>query len=105
MNSRVLTSIAGDRDRWQFAGDQLIVDLDLSLDNLPAGSRLQIDEAILEVTEPPHSGCAKFAGRFGADALAWANGPEGRLLRRRGMHARVLESGNVRTGDVICKHR
>jgi hypothetical protein len=101
MNSRVLTSIAGDRDRWRFAGDQLIVDLDLSLDNLPAGSRLQIDEAILEVTEPPHTGCAKFAGRFGADALAWANGPEGRLQRRRGMHARVLESGTVRQGAAI----
>jgi MOSC domain-containing protein YiiM len=101
MNSRALASIAGDRDRWQLAGDQLIVDLDLSIDNLPAGTQLQVGEAVLEVTEPPHNGCAKFAGRFGADALAWANGPEGRLRRRRGMHARVLESGTVRQGAAI----
>lgn len=103
MNSRALASIAGDRDRWQFAGDQLIVDLDLSIDSLPAGTRLQIGKALAEVTEPPHTGCAKFAGRFGADALAWASGPSGRQQRRRGMHARVLESGTVRPGDVIRK--
>jgi MOSC domain-containing protein YiiM len=103
MNSRALASVAGQRDRWQFAGDQLIVDLDLSIANLPAGTRLQIGQALAEVTEPPHTGCAKFAGRFGADALAWASGPSGRPLRRRGMHARVLESGTVRPGDAIRK--
>ena len=103
MNSRALASVAGQRDRWPFAGDQLIVDLDLSIANLPAGTRLQIGQALAEVTEPPHTGCAKFAGRFGADALAWANGPTGRQQRRRGMHARVLESGTVRPGDTIRK--
>ena len=103
MNSRVLASIAGHRDRWQLAGDQLIVDLDLSIDSLPAGTRLQIGKAVVEVTEPPHTGCAKFAGRFGADALAWANGGAGRQQRRRGMHVRVLESGTVRPGDAIRK--
>jgi MOSC domain-containing protein YiiM len=103
MNSRVLASIAGHRDRWQLAGDQLIVDLDLSIDSLPTGTRLQIGNAVAEVTEPPHTGCSKFAGRFGADALAWANGPLGRQQRRRGMHVRVLESGTVRPGDAIRK--
>jgi MOSC domain-containing protein YiiM len=103
MNSRALASIAGERERWQLAGDQLIVDFDLSMDSLPAGTRLQIGEAVTEVTEPPHTGCAKFAGRFGAEALAWANGRQGRLQRRRGMYVRVLESGTVRTGDVIRK--
>ena len=103
MNSRVLASVAGERDRWQLAGDQLIVDLDLSMDSLPAGTRLQIGEAIAEVTEPPHTGCAKFAGRYGADALAWANGGAGRRQRRRGMHVRVLASGTVRPGDSIRK--
>ena len=103
MNSRVLASIAGHRDRWQLAGDQLIVDLDLSIDSLPPGTRLQIGNAVAEVTEPPHTGCAKFAGRFGADALAWANGHAGRQQRRRGMHVRVLESGTVRPGDAIRK--
>jgi MOSC domain-containing protein YiiM len=103
MNSRALEAVAGERDRWQLAGDQLIVDLDLSIDNLPAGTRLQIGEAVAEVTEPPHTGCAKFAGRFGADALAWANGMAGRCQRRRGMHVRVLTSGAVRPGDAIRK--
>ena len=103
MNSRILASVAGHRDRWQLAGDQLIVDFDLSIDSLAAGTRLQIGDAVAEVTEPPHTGCAKFAGRFGAEALAWANGPVGRQHRRRGMHVRVLKSGTVRTGDVICK--
>jgi len=103
MNSRVLASIAGDRDRWPLAGDQLIVDLDLALDNLPAGTRLQIGQALTEVTAPPHTGCSKFAGRFGVEALAWANGPAGRQKRRRGMHVRVLESGSVREGDPIRK--
>jgi MOSC domain-containing protein YiiM len=81
----------------------LIVDLDLSIDSLPAGTRLQIGEAVTEVTEPPHTGCSKFAGRFGADALRWANGPGGRQQRRRGMHVRVLVSGAVRPGDMIRK--
>ena len=101
MNSRVLATIAGARDRWPLAGDQLIVDLDISIDNLPAGTRLQIGEAVAEVTEPPHTGCAKFAGRFGADSLRWANSPAGRELRRRGMHVRVLASGTVAAGDAI----
>jgi MOSC domain-containing protein YiiM len=101
MNSRALATVAGARDRWQLAGDQLIVDLDLSIDNLPAGTQLQIGEAVAEVTEPPHSGCAKFAGRFGADSLKWANSPIGRQLRRRGMHVRVVVSGRVRAGDAI----
>jgi hypothetical protein len=103
MNSRVAAAIAGDRDRWQLAGDQLIVDLDLSIESLPVGTRLQIGQAVAEVTEPPHTGCAKFAGRFGAEALAWANGAWGRPQRRRGMYVRVLVSGTVRQGDAIRK--
>jgi MOSC domain-containing protein YiiM len=103
MNSRALASIAGERDRWPHAGDQLLVDLDLSIDNLPAGTRLRIGNAVVEVTEPPHRGCAKFAGRFGADALAWANGTAGRQQRRRGIYVRVLMSGTVRQGEAIHK--
>jgi hypothetical protein len=103
MNSRVLAAVAGSRDRWQLAGDQLIVDLYLSMDRLPSGTRLQIGDAVTVVTEPPHPGCSKFAGRFGAEALRWANGPGGRQERRRGMHVRVLVSGTVRPGDVIRK--
>jgi hypothetical protein len=103
MNSRALASVAGERDRWELAGDQLIVDLDLSMVNLPAGTQLQIGEAVAEVTEPPHTGCAKFAGRYGVDALAWVSDRAGRQQRRRGMHVQVLRSGTVRPGDSIRK--
>jgi MOSC domain-containing protein YiiM len=101
MNSRVLATVAGERERWRLAGDQLIVDLDLSIDNLPPGSRLQVGEAVLEVSSPPHTGCSKFAGRFGTDALTWTNTPEGRQQRRRGMNTRVVRSGAVQPGDVV----
>lgn len=101
MNSRVLAAVAGERDRWQLAGDQLIVDLDLSIDNLPPGTRLRIGTAEVEVSEPPHTGCAKFSGRFGLDALRFVSNPEGKRQRRRGLNARVITAGTVRTGDRV----
>jgi MOSC domain-containing protein YiiM len=101
MSSRVLEAIEPDRDRWPLAGDQLYVDLDLSIDTLPAGSRLAIGLAIVEVSEQPHTGCAKFSARFGSDALRWINSPTGRACRMRGLNARVVVGGAVRTGDVV----
>jgi hypothetical protein len=104
MGSRVVDLFAGgDRAAWPLAGDQLYVDLDLSVANLPPGTRLEIGEALVEVTEPPHTGCAKFSARFGSEALRLANSPEGRALRLRGLHVRVVEPGVVRAGDPIRK--
>jgi MOSC domain-containing protein YiiM len=103
ISTRVLAAIEPDRARWPLAGDQLYVDLDLSVDNLPAGSRLAIGSAIIEVSETPHTGCAKFSARFGSDALRWINSPVGRVHRMRGMNARILEAGTVRAGDRIKK--
>ncbi len=105
MSSRVLEAVAGDRNRWPLAGDQLVVDLDISHDNLPAGSRLQVGTAVIEITEPPHAGCPKFKSRFGGDALRWVNGSAGRRMRRRGANARVVEPGTVRTGDAVTPLR
>jgi len=102
MSSRYVDLLAGgDRSAWPLAGDQLYVDLDLSEASLPAGTRLAIGTALVEVTEPPHTGCAKFSARFGSEALRLANSPEGRALRLRGLHVRVLEAGVVRAGDEI----
>ncbi len=102
MSARFVDLLAGgERDAWPLAGDQLYVDLDLSEPNLPAGTRLAIGTALVEVTEPPHTGCAKFSARFGSDALRLANTPEGRALRLRGLHVRVVEPGDVRQGDAI----
>lgn len=103
MSTRVLAAIEPDPERWQLAGDQLLVDLDLSLDALPAGSRLAIGSAVLEVTAQPHTGCAKFSARFGSDALRWINSPEGRELRMRGVNTRVVAGGLVRPGDLVCR--
>ena len=103
MGSRAVGLLAEDSDRWPLAGDQLYVDLDISHGNLPAGTRLAIGTAVVEVTAPPHSGCAKFSQRFGVDALRWVNSPEGKQLRLRGLNARVVQGGVVRVGDEVRK--
>ena len=110
MSAAMVAFIAGDPDRWALAGDQLYVDLDLSVANLPAGCRLTIGDAdargtVIEVTETPHTGCAKFVERFGADAMRFVNGPLGRPLRLRGLNARVVVAGRVRCGDPVVVTR
>ena len=103
MNTRVLAAIEPDRSRWPLAGDQLYLDLDLSAENLPAGTRLTIGTVELEVTDLPHTGCAQFSARFGADALRWISTPTGRANRMRGMYVRVITGGTVRVGDLVRK--
>jgi hypothetical protein len=103
MNSRVIALLAQDKERWQLAGDQLFVDMDLSAENLPPGSRLAIGSALIEVTDQPHTGCKKFAERFGADAMRFVNTPMGRKLNLRGINAKVVQSGEVRVGDLVRK--
>ena len=80
MNARVVALVAGERERWPLAGDQLYVDLDLSADNLPPGTRLAVGSAVIEVTPEPHTGCAKFSARFGSEALRFVNSPPAGLF-------------------------
>ena len=103
MNSRVIALLAQDRERWQLAGDQLYVDLDLSAENLPPGSRLAIGSALIEVTALPHTGCKKFAERFGADATRFVNSSAGKELKLRGVNAKIVQPGVVRVGDAVRK--
>jgi hypothetical protein len=103
MNSRVLALVARDKERWKLAGDQLIIDLDLSEENLPAGTRLALGSAVIEVTAQPHTGCKKFVARFGPDAMKFVNSPAGKRLRLRGLNARVVRPGVVRVGDRVRK--
>ena len=102
MNVRFATLVGGIEGR-ALAGDQLYVDLDLSHANLPAGSRLALGTAVIEVTAAPHTGCAKFRQRFGADAQALINTPLGRELRLRGVNTRVVTAGRVQLGDQVHK--
>jgi hypothetical protein len=103
MNVRAVELVAGVQERWALAGDQLYVDLDLSLENLPAGTRLPVGGAVLEVTALPDTGCAKVRDRFGSAASRWVNTPVGRALNLRGINVRVVSSGEVRRGDTIRK--
>lgn len=103
MNSRVVDAVAQERDRWALAGDQLYIDLDLSIENLPTGQRIALGTAILEVTDVPHTGCQKFTERFGHDAIRMVNSPEGRQQRRRGMYVKVIQPGVIRVGDKAIK--
>jgi MOSC domain-containing protein YiiM len=103
MGSRAVAAVAGAREHWPLAGDQLFVDLDLGLANLPPGTRLGVGTAVLEVSAAPHTGCAKFAARFGSAASRWLNTPEGRALNLRGINAKVVTGGVVRRGDIIKK--
>ncbi|HKH88509.1 MAG TPA: hypothetical protein VKA05_06780 [Acidimicrobiales bacterium] len=103
MNSRAAALVAVDDDRWKLAGDQIYADLDLSRANLPAGSRLRLGTAVIEISAKAHTGCVKFTGRFGLDALRFVNSEVGSALRLRGLNARVVTGGVVRVGDVICK--
>jgi hypothetical protein len=103
MNSRVVALLAQERSRWHLAGDQLFIDLDLSAENLPPGTRLRIGSAQIEVTNQPHTGCQKFVSRFGFEAMKFVNSPLGKELHLRGINARVVNAGVIRVGDVVKK--
>jgi hypothetical protein len=103
MNSRVAALLAQTKERWPLAGDQLYVDLDLSMENLPPGTRVAIGSAVIEVTSPPHTGCKKFMARYGVDALKFVNSPTGKQLHLRGVNAKVIQPGVIRVGDVAKK--
>jgi hypothetical protein len=103
INTRAIALIAQSEDRWQLAGDQLFVDLDLSEENLPAGTRLSIGTAVVEVTPVPHNGCKKFVSRFGLDAMLFVNSPLGKQLHLRGINAKVVQPGIIRAGDIVKK--
>ena len=103
MNARVIALVAQKKARWALAGDQLYMDLDLSAENVPPGTRLSLGEAMIEVTDQPHTGCKKFAARFGLDALKFISSPVGKQLQLRGINAKVIRSGAIRVGDTVKK--
>ncbi len=103
MNARVIELLAQDKSRWALAGDQLFVDFDLSETNVPPGTRLAIGSAVIEITAPPHLGCKKFSARFGPDAMKFVNSAEGKQMHLRGVNARIITGGTIRTNDAVQK--
>jgi hypothetical protein len=103
MNARVIGLLAREESRWPLAGDQLYVDFDLSASNIPPGTQLAIGSAILEVTAQPHTGCKKFAERFGVESVEFMNSPEKKEMQLRGINTKVVQPGTIRVGDVVRK--
>ena len=102
-NARLIALVAGSLERWELAGDQLYVDLDLGVTNLPPGTRVSIGEAVLEITDKPHRGCRKYSERYGVDALKFLNTDLGHAHALRGLYARVVTGGILRRGDAIWR--
>ena len=103
MNARVIALLAQKKERWSLAGDQLYMDFDLSEENVPPGTRLSLGDAVIEVTDQPHTGCKKFAERFGLDALKFISSSVGKQLQLRGINAKVIRSGAIQIGDTVKK--
>ena len=103
MNARAIALLAQHKERWSLAGDQLFIDLDLSPDNLPPGTHLELGSAVIEVTNQPHTGCKKFLERFGVDALKFVSSAEGKELNLRGINGKVVQPGVIRVGCKVTK--
>ena len=103
MNARMAVLLAPDEMGRSLAGDQLYLDIDFSDANLPIGSRLQVGDAIIEITPKPHTGCKKFAARFGPEVTRFVNTGAGKELHLRGVCAKVVQGGTIRRGDAVTK--
>ena len=103
MNTRCLGLIARERDRWALAGDNLLVDFDLSPETLPPGERLAIGSAIIEISDVPHMACASFIERYGRDAGVFVNTGDGRTHMLRGRLGRIVQDGKVAVGDKVVR--
>lgn len=103
MNSRAVALLAQEETRWPLAGDQFYIDMDLSEENIPPGTRLALGTAVIEVSLEPHTGCKKFAMCYGTDATKFVNSREGKRLHLRGINAKIVQAGKVRVGDTVKK--
>lgn len=100
---RVIDLCWRDRTNSPHPGDTIITDLDMSETNLPAGTRLQIGSAQVEVSDVFNTACAKWLARYGAPSVKWINHPPYRPLRLRGVLCAVVKAGQIGHTDLIVK--
>lgn len=101
--ARVLNLLWRDRVNTIHPGDTFVADLDVTLANMPVGTRLKIGDATIEVSDLWNDGCVKWKVRFGREAYDWTSDPRHESLRLRGIYCRVVEDGDVQLGDMITK--
>lgn len=104
MNARILRQIAASEEAICLAGDNLVVDFDLSESNVPPGTRLSIGRGVvIEVNGESHTGCGKFQKRYGKEAREFINNRRGLELHLRGRYASIVAAGTVSVGDTVRK--
>lgn len=99
--ARVLDLVWRDRIGTVHPGDPIVADLDMSHDNLPAGTLLQAGSAVLRVSDEPNDGCVKWKARYGAAAMDWIVAPEHAAYRLRGVLCSIEQDGVVGVADRI----
>lgn len=103
LSKRVMDLCWRDRKNTVHPGDTMVADLDMSETNLPAGTKLRVGEAVIEVSNIFNTACAKWKARYGGDSLVWINRRAYQPLRLRGVLCRVVVDGEIRATDRIRK--
>ena len=101
--ARVLDLVWRSREPRLHPGDNIVVDLDLSHDNLPTGTLLRAGTAILRVSDEPNDGCANWRVRCGKDAYQWVRDKANLPYRLRGLYCSVEQDGVVALDDRISR--
>ena len=102
-SKRVMDLCWRDREGQVHPGDPFVVDMNLSFENLPVGTQLQVGEAVVEVSDKFNTACVKWQKRYGDESLRWINMAENRPHRLRGVLCKIVQDGVVRVGDRLAK--
>lgn len=93
--------VACNRPGMPHPGDTIIADLDMTEENIPTWSHLQIGTAVLQVSDVFNDACVKWRARHGDESHRWLNLPQYRALRLRGMLCKVIQAGRFSREDRL----